>query len=148
MLEVAEMVPELNAVVQEARDKLRDHFRSRAAEKVKDLVQVWKSEHVYPYEEEPKTAVEQAQRQVFDAVAITVATALPEIQTSEQRTRRFQLRMLRQAIERSPEDLQLIINEVLQLPQRKRDDLAQLLQKTTLAKLSVRQDSLQIAWNF
>ena len=113
LLEVAEMVPELNGAVQEAREKLRDHFRARAAEKVKDLVKGWKSEDVYPYPEEPKTAVEQVQRQVFDAVAVTVATALPVIQTSEQRTRRFQFRMLRQAIERSPEDLQLIINEVI-----------------------------------
>jgi hypothetical protein len=135
LLDVAEMVPQLNAAVQEARDKLRDHFRSRAAARVKDLVQVWKSEHVYPYEEEPKTAVEHVQRQVFDVVAVSVATALPEIQTSEQRTRRFQFRMLRQAVERSPEDLQLIINEVLQLPQKKREDLAQLLQKTSLAKI-------------
>jgi len=135
LLGVAEMVPELNTAVQEAREKLREHFRSRAADRVKDLVQVWKSEHVYPYEEEPKTAVEQVQRQVFDVVAVSVATALPEIQTSEQRTRRFQFRMLRQAIERSPEDLQLIINEVLQLPQKKREDLAQLLQKTSLAKI-------------
>jgi hypothetical protein len=135
LLDVAEMVPQLNASVQEARDKLRDHFRSRAAERVKDLVQVWKSEHVYPYEEEPKTAVEQVQRQVFDVVAVSVATALPEIQTSEQRTRRFQFRMLRQAIERSPEDLQMIINEVLQLPQKKREDLAKLLQRTSLTKI-------------
>jgi hypothetical protein len=43
--------------------------------------------------------------------------------------------MLRQAIERSPEDLQLIMTEVLQLPQKKRDELAQLLQRTSLAKI-------------
>jgi hypothetical protein len=135
LLDVAEMVPELNTAVQEARGILRDHFRARAAEKVRDLVQVWKSEHVYPYEEEPKSVVEQVQRQVFDVVAVSVATALPEIQTSEQRTRRFQFRMLRQAIERSPEDLQLIINEVLQLPQKKRKDLARLLQRTSFAKI-------------
>jgi hypothetical protein len=52
LLDVAEMVPELNGAVQEAREKLRDHFRARAAEKVKDLVKGWKSEDVYPYPEE------------------------------------------------------------------------------------------------
>jgi histidine kinase/DNA gyrase B/HSP90-like ATPase len=135
LLDLAEMVPPLNVAVDEARAKLREHFRSRAAEKVKDLVQVWKSEHVYPYEEDPRTPVEQVQRQVFDVVAVSVASALPEIQSGEQRTRRFQFRVLRQALERSPEDLQLIINEVLQLPQKKREDLAQLLQKTSLVKI-------------
>ena len=135
MLEMAEMVPALNTAVEEARGKLRDHFRARATEKLQDYVQGWKNEHVYPYEEEPQTPVEEVQRKVFDVVAVSVATALPEIQTSEHRTRRFQLRMLRQAIERSPEDLQLILTEVLQLPQKKREELAQLLQRTSLTKI-------------
>ena len=43
--------------------------------------------------------------------------------------------MLRQAIERSPEDLQLILTEVLELPQKKREELAQLLQRTSLARI-------------
>jgi hypothetical protein len=135
MLEMAEMVPALNTAIEEARGKLRDHFRARATEKVKDYVQGWKNEHAYPYEEEPQTPVEEAERKVFDVVAVSVATALPEIQTSEHRTRRFQLRMLRQAIERSPEDLQLILTEVLQLPQKKREELAQLLQRTSLTRI-------------
>lgn len=135
MLEMAEMVPALNTAIEEARGKLRDHFRARAAEKVKDYVQGWKNEHAYPYEEEPQTPVEEAERKVFDVVAVSVATALPEIQTFEHRTRRFQLRMLRQAIERSPEDLQLILTEVLQLPQKKREELAQLLQRTSLTRI-------------
>ena len=53
--EAAGMVPPLNVAIEEARDKLRDHFRARAAEKIKDYVQGWKNEHVYPYEEEPQT---------------------------------------------------------------------------------------------
>jgi hypothetical protein len=135
MLEVAEMDPPLNAALDEARTKLKAHFRARAADKVKDLVQEWKAEHVYPFAEEPQTPVEHAQRQVFDVVAVNIVTALPELQTSEHRTRRFQLRILRQAIERSPHDLQLILTEVLQLPQKKREELAQLLQKTSLVKI-------------
>lgn len=135
LLDISGMVPALNAAVDEARVKLRDHFRARASDKVKDIVQIWKAEDVYPFEHDPQTSMEAAQRQVFDVVAVSVAAALPEIQTGEQRSRKFQLRMLRQAIERSPEDLQIIFNEVLQLPQRKREDLAQLLQRTPLVKI-------------
>ncbi|MGE3335716.1 MAG: ATP-binding protein [Rhodospirillaceae bacterium] len=132
---LAEMVPEVTASVEEARAVLKDHFKSRAADRVKDFVRGWKSEHAYPYDEEPKTKVEEVQRQVFDVVAVSVATALPDIQTSEQRTRKFQLRMLRQAIERGPEELQLIMTEVLQLPQRKREELARLLEHTSLSNI-------------
>jgi hypothetical protein len=43
--------------------------------------------------------------------------------------------MLRHALERSPNELQLIINEVLQLPRRKQQELAELLQETTLSAI-------------
>jgi hypothetical protein len=41
--------------------------------------------------------------------------------------------MLKQAIERSPEEMQLILTEVLELPKAKQEDLAKLLRKTSLA---------------
>jgi len=132
-LDLPETVPELVPVIDEARRVLKEHFRARAAERIKDLVDEWKAEDVYPYHQSPQDAVERVQRQVFDVVAVQVAKALPDFQESEQKSRRFQLRMLRQAIERGPEELQLILTEVLQLPQRQRDDLARLLKSTTLS---------------
>jgi hypothetical protein len=47
----------------------------------------------------------------------------------------FHLRMLRSAIERGPEELQLILKEVLDLPARKQKELATLLQETTLSAI-------------
>jgi hypothetical protein len=79
--------------------------------------------------------VQVAERQVFDIVAVNVATSLPDFQIQDQRNRKFQLRMLRQAIEQSPADLQLIIGEVLELPQRKQEELAKLLKRTTLSAI-------------
>jgi hypothetical protein len=101
-LDLPEMVTELVPVLDQARVALKDHFRARAAERVKDLVEEWKAEDVYPYKEGPQDQVERVQRQVFDVVAVQVAKALPDLQESEQKSRRFQLRMLRQAIERGP----------------------------------------------
>ena len=43
------------------------------------------------------------------------------------------MRMLRQAIEKSPEEVQLIMTEVLGLPKQKQEELAKLLRKTTLS---------------
>ena len=51
------------------------------------------------------------------------------------KTRALHLRMLRHAIERGPDDLQMILNEVLDLPQRKQKELATLLQETTLSAI-------------
>jgi hypothetical protein len=132
-LDIPEMSPELMAAVDEARDKLKAHFRSRAADRIKDLVQEWKEQHVYPYQDEPRSVVDRVQRQTFDVVAVQVATALPEFAEADPRTKKFQLWMLKQSIERGPEELQLILTEVLQLPQRQREDLAKLLRRTTLS---------------
>ena len=43
--------------------------------------------------------------------------------------------MLRHAIERGPNDFQLILKEVLDLPERKKKELAELLQETTLSSI-------------
>jgi hypothetical protein len=43
--------------------------------------------------------------------------------------------MLRSAIERSPEDLQIILREVIQLPQRKQEELAKLLREASLSAI-------------
>lgn len=135
LLDMVSMVPELNAAVEEARVVLREHFKSRADTRLRQLVDEWKSEDVYPYANEPQTAIEEVERKVFDVIAVSVATALPDLQASEQKTRRWQLRMLRAAIERGPEELQLIMTEVLQLPQKKREDLARLLRRTSLSNI-------------
>lgn len=134
-LELAELDPRLNESVENAKAQLREHFRLRTTEKLKSLVEEWKSEQVYPYSEEPATPVQAVERQVFDIVAVQVAESLTDFQTQDHRNRKFQLRMLRQAIEHSPEELQLILSEVLGLSQRKQEELARLLKRTTLASI-------------
>ncbi|MEO8628077.1 MAG: hypothetical protein ABI612_08235 [Betaproteobacteria bacterium] len=42
------------------------------------MVQEWKDERVYPYEGKATTRIEEAERQVFDIVAVTAAQYLPD----------------------------------------------------------------------
>jgi hypothetical protein len=135
MLELATLDAPLNEAVENAKAELRDHFKARSKEKLKGLVDEWKKEEVYPYKEEPKNPVQKVERQVFDLVAVTTATNLPDFQTQDRRNRKFQLRMLKQAIERGPEQLQLILEEVLELSQQKQEELAKLLKQTTLTSI-------------
>lgn len=135
MLEIANLDPRLNDAVENAKIKLRDYFRERSKERLKGLVEEWKTEQVYPFKDEPKNPVQKVERQVFDLVAVNVATNLPDFQVQDRRNRKFQLRMLRQAIERGPEQLQIILEEVLELSQQKQEELARLLKQTTLASI-------------
>lgn len=135
LLQVAEMDAHLVTAIDEARGKIKEHFRALQAEAARSVVETWKAENSYPYQEPPQTVLEEVERQVFDIVAVTASQYVPDFTEASQKNRAFQLRMLRQAIERSPEDLQLILKEVLDLPIRKLEDLARLLQEASLSSI-------------
>jgi hypothetical protein len=132
---LAEMDAALSASVEAARVAIKDYFRERAAERARTVVDAWKAADVYPYHGEPQTTVEKAERQVFDIVAVHVQEIAPEIGAGSAKTKAFHLRMLRSAIERGPEELQTILREVLDLPEKQQKELAALLQETPLSAI-------------
>ena len=134
-LDLAELDAALEGAIEDGKEQLRSHFKSRLAEDTRSRVERWKEEAVYPYTGEPDSPIQRAERQVFDIVALNVAKAMPEFETLDPRNKRFQLRMLKQGVENSPDEIQLIMTEVLGLPKQKQEELAKLLQKTTLASI-------------
>src|SRR5262249_1179895 len=114
---------------------LRDHFRKRAEEEARGLVEQWKDEEVYPYRDEPKTPVEEAERQVFNIAALHVNAYLPKFAEADPKAKQLQLRLLRHALETGPEEALRFLNEALELPAERRQELAELLDRTTLADM-------------
>lgn len=135
LLGLAELDPELEIAVDSAREAIKAHFRERAAEDARSVVDEWKEEKVYPFEGEAKGPVEVAERQVFEIVAAQVQRLAPEIGGGSKKGKALHLRMLRNALERGPEELQLILREVLDLPVVKQRELASLLQETSLSSI-------------
>ncbi len=134
-LDLAEMNPVLQAAYELAQEKIKEHFKNRELEAARSEIEEWKAEQIYPYKEEPQSSVEEAERKVFDIVALNVNRHLPDFSEANRQAKAFQLRMLRQAIERGPEELQLILKEVLDLPDRKQQELAKLLEEASLANV-------------
>lgn len=134
-LEIANLDVPTSKILTAAKDIMRDHFRRRASEKAAGLVEEWQQANVYPYQGKPRNALEETERQVFNLVALNVNHFLPNFQESDEKTKRFHLRLLRNAIESAPADLSRIITEVLDLPIEKRQELADLLERTTLAHI-------------
>lgn len=118
-----------------AKETIRDHFRQRVEEQAIGLVKEWQNEHIYPYQDQPKTEAEKVKRQVFDVVALNLNSYLPSFETADTKTKRLHLRLLRQAVEHAPDDLSRILSEVLELPQEKQQELAGLLDRTTLSHI-------------
>lgn len=135
VLDLAEMNPALQDAVDASAEVIKAHFRAKDAEVAQSEIDRWKVEEVYPYRAEPATSVEKAERQVFDIVALKVNKHLPDFAAQSRKTRAFQLRMLRQAIERGPDELQHILTEVLELPSSAQREFSKLLEEASLANI-------------
>lgn len=132
-LDLAEMHPSLQAAIDEAKQKIKQLFRERAAARARVVVEDWKEKNLYPFEGEPETHLEEAERSIFDIVAVTVQDASPDFGEATQKQTALHLRLLRNAIEKSPNELQRILDEVLKLPKKKQKELAELLDETDLS---------------
>ncbi len=132
-LSVGDLDPRIGAIGEAARVKLREHFKNREAEKLSALVELWKAEGTYPYDEaEATTAIADVERGVFDILAVSVHQRLPGFEVGTSEGRRFTFKLLRQALETNPSSLKVILTEVLKLPKAEQDEFAELLQTTKL----------------
>jgi len=131
-LVLEELHPDLRELMDAAKKRMREHFSRRAAERATSLVDQWKQEEVYPYTGSPTGPIEEAERQVFDVIALNVHEYLPDFHVSSMENRRFSFRLLRAAIETSPEAVQSILRDVLNLSAAKQEELADLLERTSL----------------
>jgi hypothetical protein len=133
MLTVADFDTDLAAVIDSARAAARAYFHERTREHERETIERWKKEGVYPYAEEPEpeAEVDRAERALFDIVATTAA---PTIDISDAPAKRLSLGLLREAVEH-PTSLRRIIEDVLDLPEEKRAELVNLLERTTLTDM-------------
>lgn len=135
ILALEELNPDLSKLVDDARHKLRSYFRQRKAEAAGELVEAWKREGIYPYSGEAPNTLEQARREVFDICAININDYLDSFKAGTTKDRKFTLRMIRTAIDENPESLKKILNEILDLPKDKQNNLAELLDQTSLSSI-------------
>jgi len=130
-----ELQPDLRKLLDSSKERLREHFRRRTAEKAVDLVEAWKKEKVYPFEGEPRDIIEESERQVFDVLALNLNAYLPYFEQADSKNKRLALQLLKQALEKDPTALQKILQDVLNLPFEKQEELAELLTKTSLTAI-------------
>lgn len=131
-LDLDELNTDLHNLLGISKTRLREHFRKRAAETASSVVAEWKKTKVYPYDFEPKDILEQTERQVFDVVALNLNSYSSEFENSDPDTKRLVFKLLRTVLGTNPPELQRILSSVIDLPEEKQKDLAELLTKTSL----------------
>jgi hypothetical protein len=113
------------------RKAIREHFASRRRQRRREQVEKWKESGAYPYQGDPISQPERAERAVFDVVSGTLAQHI----SRSHRDARLTLVLLRDAIRHDPGTLTTILHEVVSLSDADRNTLTRLLSETTLSAI-------------
>jgi len=132
---LGELNPDLISILCAAKEAIKAFHKERTTEKSRTLIDQWKAESVCPFKSEPMSQVERVERKIFDVIAIKVSKFVSDFENAPKKGNGLQLRMLKQAIEKSPEDLQPILTEVLELSEKSQKDFAKLLRETSLTAI-------------
>lgn len=120
------------ALIDASKSKLREHFRERESERSRNKIQEWKEAQIYPYEGKASDLIEANERQVFDVVALNLADYSHDFERSPPKQQKLVLQLLKATIETGASALPSILEQVLDLPKSKQEELADLLRKTSL----------------
>ena len=130
-----EMHEDLHALIDLAKEKLREHIRERLAAEAEDIVSEWQELEIYPYEKETVNPIEKVERQVFDIVAARVNEQHPTFKNSDTKNKKLTLALIKQALVSNPSSLTKILKEMVQLSKEDQDALADLLKRTPFTSL-------------
>lgn len=114
-----------------ARKAISEHFINRRRQRRREQVKKWQEDQIYPYEGEPRTETERAERAVFDVVSGTLSTQI----SGKKSDARLTLALLKSALRAAPESLQTILHEVVSLTEDDRNALTSLLGEVTLPSI-------------
>ncbi|MEM9200769.1 MAG: ATP-binding protein [Actinomycetota bacterium] len=121
----------IGPILRAARGVIESYLDRRENAERAALIDEWRAARIYPYEDEPATAIQRAERQVFDAVAVTAAQSMK----GDSRSTKLSLRLLKEALETDPGSLHAVLEDVLDLTPDQLDDFALLLKRTPLASV-------------
>jgi len=136
LLTLEDLHTDVAAIVHSAKRAIKAHFRRKLSEQQSQIVERWKQEEIYPFaEKEHLNEVEEAERQVFDILAVNVESYLPSFEEADPKSKKFLFRLLAQALQDNPDSVQRIITEMLNLKKDEQETLAALLEATPLSNI-------------
>ncbi|WP_442678328.1 ATP-binding protein [Sphingomonas sp. ASY06-1R] len=129
---LVELDPTSNALIEAAKARLREHFRTKEAARSRDKIQEWVEAAIYPYDGAAADPIEINERQLFDVVALNLADYSPDFDKSPPKQKKLVLQLIKAAIETGATNLLSILEKVIDLPKERQAELADLLRKTSL----------------
>jgi len=134
-LNMGEMNENLSIAYNDAKKIARQYLKNRLHLYSKEFIEELKREKIYPYENKPENIVEESTRQVFDIVALQVHEYLPSFGDQDNKGKKLTLSLIKEALESGSANLKKILSEVIELPIEKQDELADILDNTSLSSI-------------
>jgi hypothetical protein len=136
MLFYGENEPILIQAIDFAKESVRKYVRDRIHANAKDFIDEAKKEGIYPYKGKPDGAIQDAQRKVFDILALNINEFVPKFSEQESATKKLTFSLVKEALESDSASLKKILSEAIQMPKEKQDELAEILEITSLADIT------------
>lgn len=124
-----------NILINEAIDVLNNYFKEKKHAEELARIERWKEEGIYPYNNEYTGSIETVEKDLFDIIATNVEDRLPKFKQYDTVSKKFTFKLLSQALKENPKSIRKILTEVLSLNTKEQEDLAKLLEKTTLSSI-------------
>jgi hypothetical protein len=135
-IDVCELNNELQPIIRESLRFLKDYFIDIYRLSQKTIIDQWKKEDIYPYSDnDSKTEIEIIQEKVFDILALNLNEYVDDFNESSNKQKKLQFKLLQQALETNPNNINKILTEVINLPPQKSEELASLLEYTSLSSI-------------
>ncbi len=134
-LSIEELDGEIRRFLEAAKERLREYIRGRLAEEAQSVVQQWKDDAIYPYREEALDPIGQAEREVFDIVAVQINEQHPTFQKSDTESKKLTLALVKEALESNPTSLTKLLREIVALSDEDQAIFAELLERAPLTNL-------------
>ena len=135
LLAISELDSVLGAIFDDAKKIARKYVRERLHVYSRVFIEDLKREGIYPYTEQSNEEIEVAKRQVFDIVALNINEYLPSFSDQDKSGKKLTLSLVKEALEQDSSRLNKILSEVIGLPKDKREELSELLDKTSLVSV-------------
>lgn len=125
----------LSEIFKAAKDFAREYVRNKLHEYSKEFIKELKQKGIYPYKEPAENIIEVSKRQVFDIVALQINEYLPSFKVQDDKNKKLTLSLISEALDNDSNNLRKILNDIIELPEDKREDLAELLETTSLSNI-------------
>lgn len=134
-LNIAELDEIVQGIIDQSKKLARKYIKDRLHLYSKEFIEELKREKIYPYQGEPIDIIENSTRQVFDIVALQVNEFLPSFNEQSKSSKKLTFSLIKEALEKGSDNLAKILSDVIDLPKNKQDELADILETTSLSSV-------------